>query len=126
MCSFGPTLIRTIAGNATDTEPLPALREVTLSGEPVYKTDIDICRRLFSPSCVLVNSLGATEAPFAAYFRIDPDTKIQGDLVPVGHPPSDLTIMLRDEHGDAVTDGTPGEIVVQSRYVALGYWNNPI
>lgn len=125
MCSFGPTLIRTIAGNATDTEPLPALREVTLSGEPVYKTDIDICRRLFSPACVLVNSLGATEAPFAAYFRIDPDTKIQGDLVPVGHPPSDLTIMLRDEHGDAVTDGTPGEIVVQSRYVALGYWNNP-
>ena len=125
MCSFGPTLIRTIAGNATDTEPLPALREVTLSGEPVYKTDIDICRRLFSPACVLVNSLGATEAPFAAYFRIDPDTKIQGDLVPVGHPPSDLTITLRDEHGDAVTDGTPGEIVVQSRYVALGYWNNP-
>ena len=125
MCSFGPTLIRIIAGNATDTEPLPALREVTLSGEPVYKTDIDICKRLFSPACVLVNSLGATEAPFAAYFRIDPDTKIQGDLVPVGHPPSDLTIVLRDEHGDAVTDGTPGEIVVQSRYIALGYWNNP-
>ncbi len=125
MCAFGPTLIRTIAGIASDTDPLPAVRKVTLSGEPVYKTDIDICRRLFSPACVLVNSLGATEAPFAAQFRIDPDTKIQGDLVPVGHPTSDLIITLRDEHGDAVTDGTPGEIVVQSRYVALGYWNNP-
>lgn len=125
MCAFGPTLIRTIAGIATDTAPLPALRKVTLSGEPVYKTDIDICRRLFSPTCGLVNSLGATEAPFAAHFRIDPHTKIWGDLVPVGHPTSDLIITLRDEHGDAVTDGTPGEIVLQSRYLAVGYWNNP-
>jgi len=125
LCAFGPTLLRTIARITTNAAPLPALREVTLSGEPVYQTDIDICRKLFSPACVLVNSLGATEAPFAAHFRIDPDTKIQGDLVPIGHPTSDLTITLRDEHGDAVTDGSPGEIVVQSRYIALGYWNNP-
>jgi acyl-coenzyme A synthetase/AMP-(fatty) acid ligase/acyl carrier protein len=125
MCSFGPKLIRTLAGIVSDVEPLPSLRKVTLSGEPVYKTDIEICRKLFPPDCVLVNSLGATEAPAAVQYRIDCDTQLSGDLVPVGYPTADIKISLRDDHGAAVHDGEPGEIVLQSRYFATGYWNDP-
>ena len=48
MCSFGPKLIRSIGEIVGEAEPLSRLRRVTLSGEPVYKADIDLCRRLFS------------------------------------------------------------------------------
>jgi amino acid adenylation domain-containing protein len=124
LCSLGPKLIRTLDGIVADLDPPPALRAIFLSGEPVYKTDVEICRRLFSPACVLVNSLGATEAPFAVQYRMDRQTKISGPLVPVGYPTAHVEVSLRDDRGDAVKDGMPGEIVLHSRYLALGYWND--
>jgi amino acid adenylation domain-containing protein len=125
LCSLGPKLIRTLDGIVGNLDPLPALRRIALSGEPVYKTDVEICRRLFSSACVLVNSLGATEAPFAVQYRIDQQTKISGDLVPVGYPMAHVRVSLRDDQGEAVNDGVPGEIVLHSRYLAMGYWNDP-
>lgn len=125
MCSFGPKLIRTLDRIVGNPEPLPTLRRITLSGEPVYKTDVEICRKLFPVSCVVTNSLGATEAPFAIQYRIDQQTKLQGNLVPVGYPIGGVRVSLRDDQGEPVKDGVPGEIVLHSRYFALGYWNDP-
>jgi acyl-coenzyme A synthetase/AMP-(fatty) acid ligase/acyl carrier protein len=34
-------------------------------------------------------------------------------------------VTLLDESGQAVADGEIGELVVSSRYIALGYWNDP-
>ena len=125
LCSFGPKLIRALDAIVVDPEPLPAMRTISISGEPLFKTDIQICRKLFSPACDLVNSLGATEAPFAVQYRIDQQTRIAGDLVPVGYPMAHVKVSLRDDRGDAVKDGSPGEIVLHSRYLAVGYWNDP-
>ncbi|MGH7853791.1 MAG: non-ribosomal peptide synthetase, partial [Candidatus Binatia bacterium] len=125
LCSFGPKLIRALDGIVADPDPLPAMRTIVLSGEPSYKTDIQICRKLFSSACVLVNSFGATEAPFAVQYRIDQQTRIAGDLVPVGYPMAHVKVSLRDDRGDAVKDGEPGQIVLHSRYLAVGYWNDP-
>jgi non-ribosomal peptide synthetase component F len=125
MCSFGPKLIRSIGEIVGDTEPLSDLRRVTLSGEPVYKADVDLCRRLFSSDCVLVNSLGATEAPFSIQYSIDQHKEMAGNLVPVGYPTEDFKVTLRGENGESVEDGAAGEIVLQSRYLAVGYWGNP-
>jgi amino acid adenylation domain-containing protein len=124
MCSFGPKLIRTLDRIVAGPEPLPTLRRITLSGEPVYKTDIEICRKLFSSDCVLLNSLGATEAPAVVQYRIDQQTQLSGDLVPVGYPTAGVRVSLRDEQGDAAKDGVPGEIILYSRYLAVGYWND--
>jgi acyl-coenzyme A synthetase/AMP-(fatty) acid ligase/acyl carrier protein len=101
------------------------MRAISISGEPVYKTDIELCRKHFSSACVLVNSLGATEAPFAVQYRMDLQTKIPGDLVPVGYPVAHVRVSLRDARGEAVRDGEPGQIVLHSRYLAVGYWDDP-
>ena len=124
MCSFGPKLFRSIGEIVGEAEPLSRLRRVTLSGEPVYKADIDLCRRLFSSDCVLVNSLGATEAPVSMQYSIDPHEEVAGDLVPVGYPTDDFKVTLRGENGEIVGDGALGEIMLQSRYLAVGYWGN--
>ncbi|HEY7220663.1 MAG TPA: non-ribosomal peptide synthetase [Candidatus Binatia bacterium] len=125
LCSLLPKLIRTLGEISADVEPLPALRRVYLAGEPVFKTDVEICRKFFSRACVLVNSFGATEAPMAVQYEIDQQTKIAGDLVPVGYPLADIKVSLRDDRGEALQDGSPGEIVLHSRYLAVGYWNDP-
>jgi amino acid adenylation domain-containing protein len=124
MCSFGPKLIRSIGEIIGTAEPLSRVRRVTLSGEPVYKADIDLCRRLFSADCVLVNSLGATEAPVSMQYSIDPHEEMTGNLVPIGYPTEDFKVILRGENGENVGAGAVGEIVLQSRYLAVGYWGN--
>jgi len=125
ICSFGPKLIRSIGEIVDDAEPLSSLRRVTLSGEPVHKADIDLCRRLFSSDCVLINSLGATEAPAAIQYSIDQHKEMVKHLVPVGYPAKDFKVTLRGEKGESVEYGTAGEIVLQSRYLAVGYWGDP-
>ena len=125
LCSLLPKLIRTLGEINADVDPLPTLRRVYLAGEPVFKTDVEICRKFFPPACVLVNSFGATEAPIAVQYEIDRQTKIAADLVPVGYPMADVKIALRDDRGEAVQDGSPGEIVLHSRYLAVAYWNDP-
>lgn len=125
VCGLGPKLIRALNGIVAGPDPLPAMRTIFLSGEPLYKTDIEICRKLFSPACVLVNSLGATEAPFAVQYRMDRQAKISGELVPVGYPVTHVRVSLLGDRGEAVKDGEPGQIIVHSRYLAVGYWNDP-
>lgn len=125
LCSFGPSLLRSIAEIMAAPESLPALRRVTLSGEPLYRADIELCRRLFSPDCVLINSLGATEAPLAVQYRINAKPEEEGNLVPVGYSTADIRVTLRDENGQVVGNHEAGEIALQSRYLAVGYWGNP-
>jgi amino acid adenylation domain-containing protein len=125
VCSFGPSLLRSIAETVADPESLSTLRRVTLSGEPLYRRDIALCKRLFSSRCVLINSLGATEAPMAVQYCIDDKTEVGGNLVPVGYPTADINVTLRGENGEVVRNEEAGEIALQSRYLAVGYWGNP-
>jgi amino acid adenylation domain-containing protein len=125
VCSFGPSLLRSIAGIMADTESLSTLRRVTLSGEPLYRADVELCRRLFSPHCALINSLGATEAPSAVQYWINDKTEMTGNLVPVGYPTADIKVTLRGENGQVVRNEEAGEIALQSCYLAVGYWGNP-
>ena len=124
MCSFGPKLLRSIGEIVGEAEPLSCLRRVTLSGEPVYKADIDLCRRLFSSDCVLINSLGATEAPVSMQYSVGQHEGVAGELVPIGYPTQDFKVTLRGENGEIAGDGAVGEIALQSRYLAIGYWGN--
>lgn len=124
MCSFGPKLLRSIGEIVGEAEPLSRLRRVTLSGEPVYKADIELCRRLFSSDCVLINSLGSTEAPVSMQYSVGQHEGVAGELVPIGYPTQDFKVTLRGENGQIAGDGAVGEIELQSRYLAIGYWNN--
>ena len=45
--------------------------------------------------------------------------------MPVGYPIEDREVLLLDAAGRPVPSGEPGEIVLRSRYLALGYWRRP-
>src|SRR5439155_14650622 len=52
-------------------------------------------------------------------------TEIKGERVPVGYPLEGNEILLLDDNGNQLDVNQIGEIAVQSRYLALGYWRQP-
>ena len=109
------------------TDRYPALRLVRLEGDGATGADVALFRIRCRPDCVLVNGLGATECGLIRQYFVagsDPVPAAAGPL-PVGYPVPDMAVSLRDDGDRAVPIGEIGEIVVDSAFVAGGYWNNP-
>jgi amino acid adenylation domain-containing protein len=125
VCLISSMLFRSLCQNLDDTGAFPDLRFVRFRSEPAYKSDVELFRKHFSPSCTLVNGLSSTETgPLCALF-ISSDTQIPGDELPVGYVALGKTVLLLDDEGKEVGVGEIGEIVVRSRYLSPGYWRRP-
>jgi acyl-coenzyme A synthetase/AMP-(fatty) acid ligase/acyl carrier protein len=71
-----------------------------------------------------VNRLGTTETlTFRSYF-VDHETHISEAVVPVGYAVPDHEVLLLNERGEPVTEGTIGDMAVRSRYLSPGYWRD--
>ncbi len=104
---------------------LPALRMIRLGSETVQASDLELYRRHFPPHCRLVNGLASGEMQTIRFFSIDHETRVAGNLVPVGYPVEDKTVLLLDDTGQEVAPGEVGEIVVESRFLGSEYWRRP-
>ena len=125
LCRIGPTPFRHLAQALGEADRFPRLRMLSFSGEPIHENDMELCRRYFSPDCILVNSFGATEVSSCCEYIIDPKTRIEDGAVPCGTAARDMKIYLLDDDGKEARSGEIGEIAVKSRYLALGYWKRP-
>jgi amino acid adenylation domain-containing protein len=120
-----PTAFRLFAGALAGNERFPRLRLIRLEGEPVQTRDVELFRQHFSPGCVLVNSFGITEAGPITSHVVGRDTRITENLVPVGFAGEDKEVLILDGDGQEAAPGEIGEIAVRSRYLAVGYWQQP-
>lgn len=101
------------------------IRLVHVGGETFYKSDVELYKKSFPDSCLLVNRLGISETKTATYFFIDKNSVVEESTVPVGYPLDGYEISIRDEQGQAVRANCVGEIAVKSPYLAIGYWRRP-
>ena len=120
-----PTLFRHMVSGLTGEGHFPHLRLLHLGGEPASRQDVELYRRHFPRSCVLLNNLGCTEVSSFRQYLIDHETVFDTEAVPVGYSVEDTEVLLLDEDGNEVPGGQAGEIAVKSRYMALGYWGEP-
>lgn len=102
----------------------PRIRIIRLEGDQASQQDIALYKQHFAADCILVNGLGATECGIVRQYFITPTTEIAGPGVPIGYATEDMDVLVVDEVGNPVAAGTIGEIVVESRYLAPGYWRN--
>jgi len=102
-----------------------AVRLVTFGGERVLTSDVELARGVFSRSVEFYTGLGSTETGTIRYFYIGPETVLKDAVVPIGYPVEGMEVVLLDDADRALGPGQVGEITVRSRYLALGYWNNP-
>ena len=104
---------------------LPDLRLVALGSELFQKTDVDLCRRYVSSTCLLVNRVGTTETLNYCFYFVDNVAPVADGALPGGYTVPDKEVLLLDDSGHCVTCGEVGEIAVRSPYLALGYWRKP-
>ena len=106
----------------TETSHFPDMRVIRLEGDRASSLDAALYRRHFGPNCVLANGLGTTETGLCRQYLIDRSTDLADGILPVGFPVPDIDVEIVDEQGLPLGVGEPGEIVVRSPYLALGYW----
>jgi amino acid adenylation domain-containing protein len=119
------TLFRTLAQMLRPGDVFPDIRVVRLGSERVRRGDVELARAHF-PNARFVNLYSSTETSSVAIHCIDPHEPLpDDDEVPVGRPLPGYEIRVVDEDAREVPPGQDGEIVVQSQYLAIGYWKNP-
>ncbi|MBU6344947.1 AMP-binding protein [Cylindrospermopsis raciborskii] len=119
------TLFRHFIDTFTKDVKFPKIRLVKLGGEATLIRDVENYKQYFADECILYGSLGASEAGTFRNFLIDKSTKIQGSNVPMGYAVEGMEVVLLDDTGAEVKTGNIGEIAIQSKYLALGYWQKP-
>jgi amino acid adenylation domain-containing protein len=120
-----PTLYRYFISALQEEDQFPDIRLVILGGEAVSRKDVEDYRKHFSDQCIFVNFLGASEVLVAALYLVDRQTEIPGAIVPAGYLVDGVQAYLLNENGEEAPVFGIGEIVYQSPYLALGYWNQP-
>jgi acyl carrier protein len=111
-------LIRTMA------EPIPSIRTVGLGGEPVMPSDIEACRALFGPECVVSSGYGSSEAGLVTVTWIGPDETLPPGPVPVGSAVDWVELLVLDDEDQELAPGEIGEITVRCEYLSPGYWRD--
>lgn len=116
-----PAVWRSVARLAGVKEMLTSLRCIQSSGDTLLRIDYDQLREVLPPACHVLSVYGATEAPalLQSFVATPPDDEVR---IPAGHPLPGLSLALLDEQDRPVADGQPGELVIRSRFTALGLW----
>jgi amino acid adenylation domain-containing protein len=117
-----PTVFRHFVDSLAGDERFADVRLLYLAGEAVRRTDVELYRRHFPPTCAFVNRLGTTETlTFRCYF-IDHHTELTGGTVPVGYAVPDHDVHLVDDDDEEVPVGSVGEMAIRSRFLSPGQW----
>ncbi len=120
-----PTIFRRLAGATPKGERLESLRLVCLAGDRCDWSDYDDFLSVASSGAVFAISAGSTEVPGYARWRVDPAKREAGERLPVGRPLPGLRLWIERDDGSVAGDGEAGELVVASRFLARGYWQDP-
>ncbi|TDJ43761.1 MAG: hypothetical protein E2O52_09880, partial [Gammaproteobacteria bacterium] len=117
-----PTVYRHLFGVELNcSQDLTAVRRVVLGGERVRRSDFELYRSRFARSARFVNGLGLTESTMGLQFVADHDTRLLGQLVPVGDAVAGLEVLLVDAQG---VPGWAGEICLRGAGITPGYWGD--
>jgi amino acid adenylation domain-containing protein len=123
--SFSSSLLRTWLASLPDDLRFPVLRCVVATGERLYAEDVIRISQHLKGDWRIGHSYALTEAGIIADQVFTPSRLPGAGIVAVGHPADGVEVCIHDETGALVALGEIGEIVVRSRFLAQGYWNNP-
>ena len=124
ICYAVPALLRELLLQPSAKGACNNIRILRLGGDSVLASDIALCRSTMAPSCRILVGYGSTEVPTVFQWFVPPDWAPDGRSVPCGYAMPDIPISLVAESGDAAALGEVAEVVVSSRFVAIGTWQN--
>ena len=117
-----PSLLRALCQHRHRAEPAMArLRIAQTYGEPLLKSDVAALREILPPSCMIRTTYGSTEASGMSWFAGEPD-EYDSVRVATGTLMPDTKALIIDDAGRSCNSDQPGELLIASRYNALGEW----
>ncbi len=103
-------------------EKLTSLQTVLYGGEPIDKQLLARSQAVLG--CGFIQGYGMTETA-SAITLLRPEQHLKtGKLTTVGTPVSGVKIKIVDDRGAAVGRGVPGEILVKTDMLMIGYFND--
>lgn len=119
-----PDMLRLTVTLGNPREMLRGLRIVRTAGGALTQADVEAWRGVLPPACLLMTTFGSTETmTFAQRFV---PRRYERDLsrLPAGYPLPDHEFTVVDEAHRPVSQGEIGELVVRSRNIAIGEWQD--
>lgn len=130
-----PSLFRHLVESVPKEKIFETVEIVRLGGDSFFRSDWELFRRHFSPPAVLVNFYGCSEMSTATRFYMDATSRLPEGIIPVGYALDDVDVAVVGDDGLVRTVGRDeaapgelapvGEIVLKSRYLSPGYWQDP-
>ncbi|MGE0449172.1 MAG: AMP-binding protein [Vicinamibacterales bacterium] len=117
-------LLRQFMAGLDERRTFPHVRAVSVGGA-VTPADVQQWKRHFPAPARLFLRFAISETAVVTVAPIDHDTAIDSASSLAGMPVPDKTLTIVDDEGRDVEQGTEGELVVTSTYLADGYWDGP-
>jgi acyl-coenzyme A synthetase/AMP-(fatty) acid ligase/thioesterase domain-containing protein len=124
ICYALPALLHSLLHLEGAASAFRHVRILRLGGDIVWERDITLFRAMAPPACHILIGYGSTEAPTLFQWFIPRNWSGNGSRVPCGRLLPDVSVALVDESGMSSAKGEIGELIVRSRYLALGYWQD--
>ncbi len=118
-----PSLLRMLAGLPQAGETFARLRIAQTYGEPLMKADVATLCGVLPRDCRIRSTYGSTEASGLSWFAATDDDHDPA-RVPAGILMPDTEAAIVTDDGDDCPRGVAGELIIRSRYNALGEWRD--
>lgn len=119
-----PALLRELFGAPGAKEALSDLRALRIGGDVLVARDLSLWRSVLPSTCRILISLASTEMPSVFQWIVPPGWEPDGARLPVGYARPEIPFVIADESGEPVAGGELGELIVKSRHLCAGYWQN--
>ena len=118
-----PALIRSIlTAEGPDTD-FATVRLVRLNGDRVLWSDLALLKEKMPENCFRQVAYSSTETT-GTFWYPPRDLGDRTGTVPIGVMHSGVRYALMTEHGKSAKPGEEGELIIRSRFMALGHWRN--
>jgi amino acid adenylation domain-containing protein len=119
-----PILLRKLLSTPGAKEAFRYARVIRTGGDVMLRQDLDLWRAILPSPCRIWITLASTEMPAVFQWIVPREWKADSVCLPVGYARPEVKFLLADNNGTPVAVGEVGELIVKSRYLALGYWQN--
>lgn len=120
----GPSLLRSLCQLPGAVEAFRSVRVINIGGEALLKTDLELMRRCIQPGCEIYAQYAATEFQFCSTWSSHDPEGAHPARVSSGTITPGTSIMLLNEDGSPCAPGEAGELVLRSRQIAIGEWED--
>jgi yersiniabactin nonribosomal peptide synthetase len=113
-----------VEGGSLNARDLRSMRYIAFYGE---RMPMDSLRNVmqFFPNAEFQNTYAASEVFWMMRFTVPRPIPDDLELLPIGKPRKDFTVILCDAEGQEVLAGDVGEICIIGPVGLVGYWNRP-